>query len=64
MDTPSPDKYPFEIHSLLFRHKIPIIENLANLHLLRGMPRFEIIALPLNIDADSSIARVIARTVE
>ncbi|AHV99069.1 cyclase family protein [Paenibacillus sabinae] len=63
VDTPSVEQYPFDIHRLLFRHKIPIIENLANLHLLRGLPRFEIIALPLNIDADSSIARVIARTI-
>ncbi|MDT3427604.1 kynurenine formamidase [Paenibacillus forsythiae] len=64
VDTPSVDKYPFDVHHLLFKHKIPIIENLANLHLLRGAPRFEITALPLNIRADSSIARVIAKIFE
>ncbi|MNB67386.1 Kynurenine formamidase [compost metagenome] len=61
MDTPSPDKYPFPVHSILFRSRIPIIENLTHLDRLQGVSRFEVIALPLNIEADSSIARVIAR---
>lgn len=61
LDTPSPDKYPFDIHKLLFKHHILIAENLTNLEKLLNVPSFEIIALPLHIKADSSIARVIAR---
>ncbi|EFM10237.1 cyclase family protein [Paenibacillus curdlanolyticus YK9] len=61
MDMPSPDKYPFEVHQHLFQHNILLIENLTNVEQLRDIPSFEIIALPLNIRADSSMARVIAR---
>lgn len=61
MDTPSPDKFPFEIHKYLFENNILIIENLTNLKELVDVESFEVIALPLNIRADSSIARVIAR---
>ncbi|AIQ14502.1 cyclase family protein [Paenibacillus durus] len=62
MDTPSPDRHPFDIHRMLFSCRIPIIENLTNLAALLPLSRFEVIALPLNINADSSIARVVART--
>lgn len=61
LDTPSPDQYPFEVHKLLFQHNILIAENLTNVDQLRNVPSFEIIALPLPIKADSSIARIIAR---
>lgn len=61
MDTPSPDKVPFEIHKALFKSNILLIENLTNLKELLHAERFEVMALPLNIKADSSIARVIAR---
>ncbi|MGN7358415.1 cyclase family protein [Paenibacillus sp. SAF-054] len=61
MDTPSPDQYPFEIHQYLFSHDILLIENLTNLASLEGAASFEIIAMPLNIRADSSVARVVAR---
>lgn len=61
MDTPSPDKYPFEVHQCLFHNQILIAENLTNVDQLLNMGGFEIIALPLHIQADSSIARVIAR---
>lgn len=61
-DMPSPDKYPFEVHKCLFKGKILIAENLTNLEKLLDVGEFEVIALPLNIKADSSIARVIART--
>lgn len=59
---PSPDKYPFEVHKCLFKGKILIAENLTNLEKLLDVDEFEVIALPLNIKADFSIARVIART--
>ncbi|MDR9856526.1 cyclase family protein [Paenibacillus sp. VCA1] len=61
MDTPSPDTFPFEIHKYLFEHDILLIENVANLDALEGIESFEIIAMPLYIRADSSIARVVAR---
>ncbi|RCW39617.1 cyclase family protein [Paenibacillus prosopidis] len=61
LDTPSPDKYPFEVHKCLFQNKILITENLTNVEQLLHVKSFEIIALPLHIRADSSIARVIAR---
>lgn len=62
MDIATPDKYPFEVHKLLFKNNILIIENLTNLEDLLEVKDFEVIALPLKINADSSIARVVART--
>jgi kynurenine formamidase len=61
VDSPSPDNYPFNIHKLLLGNGIMIIENLMNLEKLLNWDRFEIIALPLKIEADSSILRVVAR---
>jgi len=60
IDLPSPDNYPFDIHKMLLENNIYIIENLTNLNSLINIDKFEIIALPLKIDADSSMARVIA----
>jgi kynurenine formamidase len=60
MDTPSPDYAPFAIHKMLFRHNILIIENLTHLDQLLSKT-FEVIALPINIEADGALARVIAR---
>ncbi|MFW6281647.1 MAG: hypothetical protein ACOC1O_02480 [bacterium] len=61
MDLPSPDKYPFEIHKILFDNNILLIENLTNLSCLLSVSDFEIIAFPLKIKAEASIARVVAR---
>ncbi|KRE47121.1 cyclase family protein [Paenibacillus sp. Soil522] len=61
LDTPSPDKDPFDIHKRLFVNQIFIIENLKNVKRLLDIDAFEIIALPLHIRSDSSVARVIAR---
>lgn len=61
-DSPSPDIDPYKIHTLLLNNRILIMENLANLAQLLTVTRFEIIALPLRIRADSSPARVIARS--
>jgi len=61
LDMPSPDKYPFEVHKLLFAKNILIAENLTNVEQLLHVESFEVIALPLYIKADSSIARIIAR---
>lgn len=61
LDTPSPDVSPFEIHKILLAEEILIIENLNNTESLLGEKNFEVIALPLNIQADGSPVRVIAR---
>lgn len=60
MDLPSPDSYPFTIHKKLFDSDILIIENLTNLSRLAGHKKIQIIALPLKIRAEASMARVIA----
>ncbi|WP_307585910.1 cyclase family protein [Paenibacillus wynnii] len=61
LETPSPDQYPFEVHKYLFKNKILVTENLTNVEQLLNVDSFEVIALPLHIRADSSVARVIAR---
>ncbi len=62
IDTPSPDYAPFKIHKLLFKHDILIIENLKLDQLKKAGPTsFEVIALPLKIATDGSLARVIAQ---
>jgi len=61
MDLPSPDIYPFEIHKSFFDANILIIENLANLSTLLHEKNFEIFAFPLNIKAEASLVRVVAR---
>lgn len=58
-DLPSPDTYPFDIHKLFFAHDILIIENLRNLMMIHKEV-FRIYAFPINICADSGIARVVA----
>ncbi len=64
IDSPSPDRHPFEVHKLLLENNILIAENLTNLDKLLFVNKFEIIAFPLNIHADSSPARIVARTFE
>lgn len=60
LDTPGPDEEPFHIHKILLDREIFIIENLTNTDELLG-EKCEIMAVPLNIAADASLARVIAR---
>ncbi len=64
LDSPAPDRYPFAVHKLLFENGILIAENLTNLNQLAGVTEFEVMAVPLKIAADSSPARVFARTRE
>jgi len=63
MDLPSPDTYPFEIHTALFSADILILENLANLHLLLNKPDFEVSAFPLKLRAEASPVRVVAKII-
>ena len=61
IDSPSPDKFPFDIHKIFFKNDIMIIENLTNLEQLLEIPKFQIIALPIKCETDGAIARVIAQ---
>jgi kynurenine formamidase len=64
MDSPSPDRHPFEIHKMLLENNVLIAENLTNCDKLLSITKFEIIAFPLKIQADSSVARIVARILE
>lgn len=56
----SPDHYPFATHKIFLDNNVYIIENLTHLEHLLNIKHFTIVALPLKIMADSSLARVIA----
>jgi|WetSurMetagenome_2_1015567.scaffolds.fasta_scaffold16987_5 kynurenine formamidase len=64
LDTPSPDKHPYRVHTFLLKNSILIAENLSNIEKLLAIKKFEIIALPLPLHADSSPARIVARILE
>lgn len=61
VDAYSPDPYPYEIHKLLFKHGILIVENLRNLGLLVDKPHVEFFMFPLKIKADASLIRAVAK---
>ncbi|TYQ16331.1 UNVERIFIED_CONTAM: kynurenine formamidase [Acetivibrio alkalicellulosi] len=61
IDLPSPDNYPFDIHKMLLKNNVLILENMANLDRLIGVKDFEVIVLPLKIKAEAAPVRVIAR---
>jgi kynurenine formamidase len=61
IDAPSPDKEPFPIHKKLLAAAIYCVENLTNLEKIPLKTHFEVIALPLKIKSNGSMARVIAR---
>jgi kynurenine formamidase len=60
LDSYTPDNDPYPVHKLLFQHHILIVENLINLHELRGK-RFECTILPLKLAEDGGPCRVVAR---
>lgn len=60
MDILGPDAPPFRAHKILLGNGILIIENLVNLEKLLDIPTFEIIALPLKLQADAAWVRVVA----
>lgn len=61
MDTPSPDRAPFNIHKILLGNDILIIENLTNLEALLSHEEFDIIALPAKFEAEAAPVRVVAK---
>ncbi|MGX6978261.1 cyclase family protein [Vagococcus elongatus] len=62
MDMPSPDYHPFEIHQRLFQADIPLLENLTNLEKLLAVNNFQVMALPLKIEAEASFVRAVCLT--
>jgi kynurenine formamidase len=64
LDSPSPDRHPFDIHKTLLENNILITENLTNMDKLLSVTKFEVIALPLKIQADSSLVRIVARILD
>ncbi|MFH1832069.1 MAG: cyclase family protein [bacterium] len=60
IDMFSPDNYPFQVHKLMLENNILIIENLTNIEKLVGIKDFTVVALPLKLETDSALARVIA----
>lgn len=63
VDSPSPDKSPYNIHKVLCENNIPILENLTNLKNLLYVEDFEVFAQPLKINAEASLVRAFARYV-
>ncbi len=61
VDLPSPDRPPFPVHKRLLSEGVYILENLTNLSQLLTVPSFELIALPLKLEADGSPVRAVAR---
>lgn len=61
IDTPSPDSFPYKTHEKYMAADIFILENLANMEQISGWQNFEVIALPLKIEAEASPVRVVAR---
>ena len=61
LDWDSPDHEPYQIHDILLKNNILILENLTNLDQLLDIPNFEVFAFPLKIEADSSIVRAVAK---
>ena len=64
MDLASPDCPPFKVHQMLLNEGVLILENLTNLGSLLQAERFEVMAFPLKIKADSSPLRVVARIIK
>lgn len=64
IDTAAPDKFPFNTHKKLLKEDIFILENLTNLKALVGVNDFEVIAVPLKIQAEASLVRAYAKVME
>jgi kynurenine formamidase len=61
LDTPSPDRPPFEVHKILLAGQVLIIENLTNLEALVGVGQFDVVALPTKLQCEAAPVRVVAR---
>jgi arylformamidase len=61
MDSHTVDNEPYEVHKILFKHEILILENLVNLDQI-GSTTFTLLALPLKLDKlDGAPCRAVAQ---
>lgn len=60
IDFSSPDNYPYGIHKKLLNNKINIVENLNNVDKLLLYNNIMFYAVPIKIDAESSLTRAFA----
>lgn len=61
MDTPSPDRAPYQTHKILLKSDILIIENLTNLESLIGKNNLDMVALPAKLHTEAAPCRVVAK---
>jgi kynurenine formamidase len=61
LDTPGPDRSPFDVHRILLKGQVLILENLTNLESLLGITEFEVCAFPAKFRAEAAPVRVVAR---
>jgi len=59
-DSPSPDKAPYDFHSIFLRSGRFLVENLTNLEKLIGINKITFMAFPLKIEAEASLIRAVA----
>ncbi|MFA5971082.1 MAG: cyclase family protein [Lentimicrobiaceae bacterium] len=59
-DSPSPDKTPYNFHSIFLKDERFLVENLANLEKLIGKENITVMAFPLKIEAEASLIRAVA----
>jgi len=60
IDMPSPDRFPYHVHEILFKNDIYILENMVNLDKLLGLKSFELLVFPLKIRAEAAPVRAAA----
>ena len=59
-DLPSPDRSPYQIHQMLFKNNIFILENLSNLDQLPELKSFKLFVFPLKVRAEAAPCRAAA----
>jgi len=59
-DSPSPDKSPFNFHTIFLKEGRFLIENLTNLDKIAGKENVTFMAFPLKIEAEASLIRAVA----
>jgi len=61
VDSPSPDRKPFNFHKHFLNGNRFLVENLQGLDQLIGIEEIEFMAFPLKIQAEASLIRAVAR---
>ncbi len=57
LDTPSPDKAPYEMHRLLFDNEVFVVENLCRLEVLPQATKLQLFIVPLPLPTEASPVR-------